>query len=93
MAIKILKPTRFGDNVTAEHWRIGIFIANSRIQICTVTLDAYVDGKARTDKKDPIDFKEVTIPWSAFKNTKNPNVKDAYEYLATTDDWKDGVEV
>ena len=93
MAIKLLKPTRFGDTVTAEYWRIGIMNINQRSQSCQIVLDAYVDAKARNDKKDAIDYKEITVPWSAFSNSKNPNMKDVYQYIASTDDWKDGQEV
>lgn len=94
MAIKLQKPTEFGDTITREYWKIGVFNAHPRTQSCFVVLDGYVNAAARKAGKHPIGAPiEMVIPWSAFSNDNNPNVRDAYNYIKALEEWAAGEEV
>jgi len=93
MAIKIIKPTQFGDGVTAEYWRIGVANIHPRSQVCQIVMDGYVNAAARNTGKAPAAYFERSIPWEAFSNDKNPNIRDIYLFLKAQEDWAAGEDV
>jgi hypothetical protein len=93
MAIKLQKPTRYGDTVTAEYWRVGIANIHPRTKYCGVVLDGYVNKAARDANKDSVQCFELSVPWEAFANGNNPNIKDIYLYLKSLPDWGAGEDI
>lgn len=93
MAMKIKKPTEFGDAVEAEYWRIGIANIHPVSQSCGVVLLGYLNAAARTAEKQPLARKEVSVPWSAFTNPNNPSIKAIYDWLKAQPDWAAGEDV
>lgn len=93
MAIKLKRATSFSDLVDAEYWRIGVANIHPRTQSCYVILDGYVNKAARDGGKSIIMSIEVSVPWSAFSNGNNPNLRDIYTYIKTLADWAEGEEV
>jgi len=93
MAIKIQKPTKFGDTIVAEYWRVGVANIHPRTQSCYVVLDGYINKAARDGGKSVVDSIEMSIPWTAFSNSNNPNIKDIYLHLKTLEAWATGEDV
>lgn len=88
MAMKITKPTEFADNITREYWRIGIANIHPLTNSCHVVLFGYVNKAARDGGKSPIGAPiECNVPWTAFANSNNPNIRDIYTYLKTLPEW------
>lgn len=93
MAIKLKRATSFSDLVDAEYWRIGVANIHPRNNSCQIVLDGYVNKAARDGGKTIISSIEMPIPWSAFSNGNNPNLRDIYTYVKTLEDWSAGEEV
>ena len=94
MAMKIVKPTEFSDTITREYWRIGVANIHPITQSVGCVLFGYVNKAARDGGKSPIGAPvECSVPWSAFANSNNPNIRDIYGYLKTLPEWSASEEV
>lgn len=94
MAMKITKPTEFADNITREYWRVGIANIHPLTNSCSVVLFGYVNKAARDGGKQPIGAPiEVSVPWSAFTNENNPNIRNIYDWLKAQPEWSASEEV
>ncbi len=93
MAIKLSKPTRFGATVTAEYWKVGVANIHPRTQNCYVVLDGFLNKAARDEGSAAMETIELSVPWSAFANDKNPNIRDIYLHLKSLEAWSAGEDV
>lgn len=93
MAIKLKKTSVYGDTIQPEYWMVGIANIHPINRQCYVVLFGFLDATARTGGKESLAKMEISIPWNAFSNSNNPNIKDIYTHLKTLDDWKTGEDV